>query len=144
LFKLEGVEEKVRESFIESEGLKLAEQKINQCAKELTTREFRAAAKKCDLKVRETAPFKFGSIIEGIGPSNIFWNTAKLLNDKEASKIIRLPSGFYIIQVKSISQIDKKKLDQAKIEYGKNLIEQKKQEKFSAFLMDLNKKAARY
>ena len=144
LFKLDGVEQKVREAFINTEALKLAEQKINECAKELETREFKQAAKKCDLKVKETAPFKFGSDVEGIGATNIFWNTAKLLNDKEHSKIIRIPSGFYIIQVKSITQIDKNKFDQDRIEFGKNLIEQKKQERFSAFLMDLNKKAALY
>ena len=128
----------------EAKALKLAEEKINQCVKELESREFKQAAKKCDLKVKETAPFKFGTIIDGIGISNIFWNTAKSLSGTAHSKIILLPSGFYIIQVKAISRIDKKKFNQDKIEFGKNLLDQKKQEKFTEFLTELNKKAALY
>lgn len=128
----------------EAKALKLAEQKINECAKELESQEFKQAAKKCGLQVKETSLFKFGSDIEGIDASNIFWNTAKSLHGTAHSKIISLPSGFYIIQVKSISRIDKKKFEQEKNELGKNLLEQKKQEKFTAFLTELNKKAALY
>ncbi|MCX5695738.1 MAG: peptidylprolyl isomerase [Candidatus Omnitrophica bacterium] len=139
--EFKAVEQKVRLALINTGALKKAEQKINQCAKELKSRKFKQAAKKCGLKVKETAPFKFASNIEGIGAADIFWNTAKSLKDTENSEIIRLPSGFYIIKVKAISKIDPKKFEQEKAGFGNSLLEQKKQEKFREFLTGLNKKA---
>jgi len=138
------VKQKVKEAFVNAEALKLAEQKINQCAKELKSRKFNEAARKCGLKVKDTGPFKFGANIKGLGATDIFWETAKRLNEGQFSEIIRLPPGFYIIKVKGTSKFDEKKYGQEKMAIEKNLLDRKKQEKFNEFLVELNKKSAAY
>jgi hypothetical protein len=133
------VKQRVKEAFVNAMALKKAEEKINQCAKELKSREFNKAARKCGLKVKDTPPFKSTDNIEGIGPAGTFWNTAKVLKKGEPSGIIRLPAGFYIIKVKHISELDNKKYEQEKAIIEQNLLNQKKQEKFNEFLAELDK-----
>jgi len=141
--EFKSIKQKIKDAFINAEALENAEDKINQCLKDLKTKDFKQAAKNCGLKVKETASFKFASNIEGIGASDRFWETAKDLKEGRNSEIIRLPSGFYIIKVKSVIKIDDKKYAQDKTGIKDNLLEQKKQEKFGEFLKELDKKAQR-
>lgn len=134
-------DKKVKDAFINDEAMKKAQDKINQCADELKTKDFKQAAKKCGLKVKETAPFKFAANIEGIGASDQFWTAALALKEGGNSGIIRLPSGFYIIKVKSVMKIDDKKYAQDKTGIKEGLLDQKKQEKFRVFLTELDKKS---
>lgn len=139
--EFDSAKEKVREAFVYSESVKKAEEKINQCARELKTSGFETAASKCAIKVKETSPFKFNSQIEGIGQANTFWEAAKHLKPEEASQIIRLPSGFYIIKAKSFSNINEDNFQKEKAGFSEKALEQKKEEVFSSFIADLNKKA---
>ncbi|OQB08988.1 MAG: Peptidyl-prolyl cis-trans isomerase D [Candidatus Omnitrophica bacterium ADurb.Bin205] len=141
--EFKSIKQKVREAFIRTESLKRAENKIGQFAQELKSREFEQAARRCGLKVRETGFFKFAETINGIGVSDIFWNTARNLKAGEPSTIIRLPSGFYIIKVKDISGVDEKEYNERKIIIKESLLNQKKQEKFNKFLADTESKINR-
>ncbi len=135
------VKQRVKEAFINKEALKMAEQKINSCAQELKSQKFNQAARKCGLTAKETLPFKYGTEIKGIGSSDIFWNTAKSLKAGQASPVLKTPAGFYLIQLKSISGIDKEKYRKEKTELTEKLLNQKKQEKLQEFIIELNKKA---
>ena len=139
--EFKSIKQKVKDAFVNAEALKKAEQKINQCSQALKTRKFKDVAKKYGLKVKETPAFKLGAPIEGIGPSDTFWQTAKSLPTEQASGVIKLPLGFYIIKVKSIVPIDEKKYQKEKPDYAQKLLDQKKEEQFSQFLTELNKKA---
>jgi parvulin-like peptidyl-prolyl isomerase len=52
-----------------------------------------------------------------------------------------MPSGFYIIKLKSKIPVDEKKFREEKPEFAKKLLLQKKEEYFSRFLQDLKRKA---
>lgn len=135
--------DKVKEDFINAEALRRAEEKINQFTRELKSQEFRQAARKCGLRVRTTEFFKFGDKIEGIGASDLFWNTARGLKADETSSIIRLPLGFYIIKVKDSAGIDEKEYNEKKAIIRESLLNQKRQDKFNEFLIELDKKISR-
>ena len=141
--QFKSIKQKVREVFIKTESLKRAEEKIKQFALELKSQEFKQAAKKCGLKVKETGFFKFAETIEGIGVSDIFWTTARNLKSGEPSTILRLPSGFYIIKVKDVSGLDETEYNERKAIIKESLINQKRQEKFNKFLADTESKINR-
>jgi hypothetical protein len=142
--EFKSIKQTVKDAFINDAALKIAEEKINQCVQELKTKDFKMAAKKLGLKVNETAPFKFSGNIKGIGASDKFWTAAKALKDGQNSEIIRLPSGFYIIKVKSVAKIDDNKYGKDKAGIEDNLLDQKKQEKFRVFLTELDKEAQKF
>jgi peptidyl-prolyl cis-trans isomerase D len=142
--EFKSIKQKIRDAYINDEAIKKAEDKINQCANELKTQDLKKAAKKCGLKVKETAPFKFAANIDKIGASDKFWTIAKALKDGANSEIIKLPSGFYIIKVKSVIKIDEKKYEQDKVALKEIMLDQKKQEKFKDFLTGLNKNAQQF
>lgn len=139
--EFKSIKEKVREAFVNAEALKKAEDKINRYVQELKTSGFKDAAKKYGLKVKETAPFKFGVPIPGIGPSDTFWEAAKTLKPEQASQVIKLSTGFYIIKRKSILPRDEQKYQKEKPELSLRLLNQKKDEVFNQFVTELNKKA---
>lgn len=135
------IKQKVKDAFVKDAAVKLAEEKINLCAKELKSAKFKDAARKCGLRVKETPSFNLGSAIEGIGQSGDFWKIAKSLPVGQASPVIRLPQGFYIIKVKSTEAIDEKKYEKEKPDYAKKLLGREKEEKFTLFMTELNEKA---
>ncbi|MFA6349669.1 MAG: SurA N-terminal domain-containing protein [Candidatus Omnitrophota bacterium] len=101
--------------------------------------DFAKIAKTTNLKSGVTADFKFGSYIEGVGSSDIFWTTAKTLKDDQTSDIIDTPEGYYIIRVKSIKPIDETKFSKEHDDFKGKLLIQKKQEAFSKYLEGLKK-----
>jgi hypothetical protein len=52
-----------------------------------------------------------------------------------------MPSGFYIIKLKSKVPIDEKKFESEKSDFGQKILSQKKQEHFTRFIEELKKKA---
>jgi hypothetical protein len=145
----ETIKEKVKEAFIKDKSQEIARAKIEACLKELTVRsavnpksvDFERVAKEQGLKSGSTELFKYGSYIEGIGGSDIFWLNAQGLKEDDFSPIISVPSGFYIIRLKSKIGIDENKFNKEKTEFVKNLILQKKSEYFAKFAENLRKKS---
>jgi hypothetical protein len=143
------IKDKVREAFIKDKTRKIAQEKIEGCITKLQELykkdpkeiDFNKVAKEFGVKSDSTASFKYGSYIEGIGASDIFWMTAQRLRDDEFSEILGTPSAFYIIKPKSKVSIDEKKFETEKAEFAKKLLTQQKQEYFNKFVDNLNKKA---
>ncbi|MDD5156395.1 MAG: peptidyl-prolyl cis-trans isomerase, partial [Candidatus Omnitrophica bacterium] len=137
----ESIKDRVKETLVKEEAKKIARAKIEECLKILTQQakpstqsaDFERAAKEQGLKSGVTAMFKYGSYIEGIGGSDIFWTKASELKEGQASDIISAPNGFYIIKLKSRSGVDENKFTQEKTGFAKNLLLQKKSEYFAEF-----------
>ncbi len=143
------IKDRVKEVFIKEKARKIAQQKIEDCLKELKTMheanpksiDFDKIAKIYGLKSDSTNFFKYGSYIEGIGASDNFFTAAQDLKEDDSNGIIEMPSGFYIIKLKSKIRVDEKKFTEEKPEFAKKLLLQKKEEYFSRFLQDLKRKA---
>jgi peptidyl-prolyl cis-trans isomerase D len=139
--EFEKVKEKVKTQMVKETAAKLAEGKINECAKKISTMDFNKAAKKCGLKVKTSLPFKAASRVEGLGQTDIFWNTAKSLKAGQSSQLISQNDNFYLIKVKSITPVDEKKFLQERGALEDKLLTAKKQEKFNQLLNQLKQKA---
>lgn len=146
---LETIKDKVKEALIKQESRQAAKEEIENCLKDLKEEyrinlkgiDFDRIAKKYGLKSDVTPPFKYGSYIEGIGASDNFWMEAKLLKEDEPSSILDMPSGFYLIKVKSSLPIDAQKFEAEKVEFTQRLLLEEKEEFFRKFLADLKRKA---
>ena len=137
------VRDKVMDSVIKKEARLKARQAIEACSGELKiSTDFNKAAKACGLKTGLTELFKYGSYIEGIGASDLLWAKAEKLKDNEASDVIDIPSGFYIIKIKQRVPYDEKKFTAELEDFNKKLLEEKKQGYFTSFVAGLIKKAA--
>jgi parvulin-like peptidyl-prolyl isomerase len=142
--EFEKIKDKVREKFIKDRSRELAEAKIEDCYTKLSDakgQDFSKAASEFGLKSDSTGMFKYGSYIEGIGASDELWLKANELKETEFSRVLNIPSGFYIIKVKSRVAVDEKKFDNEKAEFGKLVLEQKQREFFAKFTQGLIKKA---
>ncbi len=145
----ETVKDKIKGVFITSSSKKIAKEKSAECLKKLKETylanpkdaDFEKTAKDYGLKFGLADSFGYGSYIEGIGASDNFWTAAKDLKEGGFSEIIDLPSGFYIIKLKSITPIDEKKFEAEKEDFAKNLLAQKKEETFRNFLTGLKDKS---
>jgi parvulin-like peptidyl-prolyl isomerase len=145
----ESIKEKVKEAFIKDKSASVAKEKIENCLKELKeayennprSADFAKAAKKFYLKSDSTELFKYGSYIEGIGASDNLWIAARGLKEDEFSGIIEMPSGFYIVKLKSKVPIDSKKFEAEKNDFSQGLLIEKKRECFVEFLSELKRKA---
>jgi peptidyl-prolyl cis-trans isomerase D len=136
--ELKTVKDAVKEALIKEESERLAKEKIEACQKK--SADAKKCAKKFGLKADSTKPFKFASYVEGIGASDNFWAQAQTLKDGESSGIITMPSGLYIIKVKDKILVDEKKFAAEKEEFGKKMLDKKKEETFLKFLEELKKK----
>jgi parvulin-like peptidyl-prolyl isomerase len=148
----ESIKDKVKETLIKERSKELAKVKLEDCLKKLQETyktnpeqaDFSKVAKEFNLKASSTDLFKYGSYIEGIGASDIFWVTVQNLKEGAFSEILEVPAGYYIIKLKSREQIDEKKFAEEKSEFAKKLLQQKKQEYFTQFLEDLKIKVQAY
>jgi hypothetical protein len=127
----------------------MAKQKIEECLQKLKEAyqvnpksiDFNAFAKKFGLKSDSTVMLKYGSYVEGMGSSDIFWKAAWKLKEDELSEIIDMgPSGFYIIKLKSRLPIDENQFETEKSEFRQKLLAQKKWQYFSKFLGELKRR----
>ncbi|MBU1906470.1 MAG: SurA N-terminal domain-containing protein [Candidatus Omnitrophica bacterium] len=145
---LEEIKDKVKEKFIDDQAKNLAREKIDLSFKELQklyeqnpkSANFDKVAKTYGLISDSTNTFKFGSYIEEIGGSDNFWLTARELKDGRFSEIINIPTGFYIIKLKSMITIDEEKFKEEKEEFSGKLLMQKKLESFNGFTTNLKRK----
>jgi len=145
----QSIKDKVKEVFIKKAAKKTAQQKIENCFRELKTAsktnsqtlDFDKIAKIYGLKSGSTVLFKYGSYIEGIGASDNFFNASVDLKEDAMNGIIQMPSGFYIIKLKSRIPVDENKFREEKAEFAKKLLLEKKEEYFNRFFQDLERKA---
>lgn len=146
------IKDKVASKLILTKANQAAKEKIDNClsqlksayAKNPNTISFDKLAKELGLKSGVAENFKFGGYIEGIGASDIFWNTGIKLKYNEISGVIQIPSGFYIIRVKSKKPVDPKKFEAEKAAFGQQFLLQQQQQAFAKFLEDLKRKAKLY
>ncbi len=146
----EDAREKVTDVLIRQKARSLAKDKIDACLKLMQERsnanpakpvDFDAMAKETGLKSAATGSFSDGSYIEGIGASDTFFAAAKDLKENQFSAAIAEPSGYYIVKLKSSTPIDEAKFETEKEAFAKKLLLQKKEDFFSRFVIDLEKKA---
>lgn len=144
----EKIQDKIKEAVIKEGSKKIAKEKIENCLKklkelsvmQLKSSDFEKIAKEQGLKSGLTKPFKFESYIEGIGASDNFWLATQGLKENESSEVLEMPSGFYIVRLKSRSEIDQKRFESEKEQFAQNLLMQRKEEYFSQFLEELKRK----
>lgn len=142
------IKEKVKDAFIKERSQELAQKKVEDCWRKLQDLykvnpkriDFDKTAGECGLKSDTTAPFKYGSYIEGIGVSDNFWMAAKDLKENDFSQVITMPSGFYIVKLKSRIPVDEKKFEAEKTEFSQRLLSVKKETYFLKFLEELKTK----
>jgi hypothetical protein len=145
----QNVTDKVKEVFTKNKARDIAKEKVENCLKKLKDEyainpkgiDFEKIAKESGLKSSSTDLFKFGSYIEGIGGSDKIFTVANNLKEGDSSEIIDMPSGFYIVKVKSKVSVDEKKFAEEKKSFSQKLLMQKKEEYFSKFLEELIKKS---
>lgn len=146
--EFQDIKEKVKEMFVKIKSQELAKKRINTCLEKLKESfqkkpkglDFDKMAKLCDLKSGTTDEFKYGSYIEGIGASDVFWLTARKLKDAGVSEIIEAPTGYYIIKLKSQTPFDEKKFNEEEKDFTQQLLNEKKVDHFNAFLADYKRK----
>ncbi|MCD6228321.1 MAG: SurA N-terminal domain-containing protein [Candidatus Omnitrophica bacterium] len=95
----------------------IGEKKIN---------DLKVIAKNYNLEYKETKPFRYYDYIEGVGLSK---DLAEAVFRGKKGEIIPetflLPKGCYIVQIKEIIEIDKKKFEEEKQKYKEKIITQK-------------------
>jgi len=141
--------DKARDRLIKDRSEKIAKGKIEEAFKKIkelytlnpNSIDFNKTAKEYGLKSDSTDLFKYGSYIEGIGASDIFWINALDLKGGEFSQVIAVPSGFYIIKVKNRIPVDEKNLESEKSDFSKKILSQVKQEYFTLFLEELKRRS---
>lgn len=146
--EFQDIKEKVKQTFVKTKSQELARQKINDGLEKLKESyqkvhkdvDFDKTAKLCGLKSGTTDAFKYGSYIEGIGASDIFWLTARNLKNGAFSEAIETPSGYYIIKLKSETAFDEKKFNEEKQEFSQQLLGEKEVESFNKFLTEFKRK----
>jgi len=147
--EFELIKEKVKDALAKESAKKSAKGAIDECLRNLKEKyqsnpegaDFDKIAAKFKLKSGSTDLFKYGSYIEGIGASDIFFLEAQGLGEAQFSEIISGPSGFYIIKLKSKTPVDEEKFIEEKEGFRDKLLTQKKQEYFNSFLQDLQGRA---
>jgi len=145
----DAIKDKVTKKFTADKSRQMAKEKIGECllairAVNPDTINFSKFAKEFGLKAETAENFKFGGYIEGIGASDDFWNAAQKLKYNEISGIIEIPSGFYILKVKSKKPVDPKKFEAEKAAFQQQILLQKQQKHFLKILEDLKKKTQLY
>ncbi len=146
------IKEKAKEAYIKNQSRKIAKAKIQECLAELKKLssskprpiDFSSQAKASGLKSGSSGLFKYGSYIEGVGSSDIFWQEAQRLKDEELSPVIEQPSGFYIMGVKSRQPFDENKFKAEASDFTQRLLLNKQQHEFELFLEGLLKKTQRF
>lgn len=138
----QAIKDKVKEVVVKNTAWETVKRKIESALLELNKNAgLQQAAKATGLKYGSTNQFTYGSYIEGIGMSDNFWLKAEELKEGGYSGIIKMPSGFYIIALKSKTPVDEKKFAAEKTEFAGKLLLQKKQEYFSPYFEELKNKS---
>ncbi len=150
--EFEAIRDQAGSSLASEKALTAAKEKTQGCLDKMrrdyadnpSAADFSKSASDCGLKYGATAPFKFGSYIEGIGASDDFWLAAQKLKSNDFSGTIETPAGFFIIRTKSITTPEESKFAAEKEELRQKLLLQKQQESFTEFIQGLEKKSSLY
>ena len=145
----DSVKEKVGEGLIGEKSVELAKAKIEEVLKKLREEyelhpkavNMEKAAKAAGLLHGTTGLFKYGSYIEGIGASDVFWAVGQALKEDALSDPIATVSGFYVIRLKERVPVNEETFAAEKEEFSRQLLQQKKMEYFGKFLRELRIKA---
>ncbi|MBP7216358.1 MAG: SurA N-terminal domain-containing protein [Candidatus Omnitrophica bacterium] len=145
----EAIQDKIKDSFTKEQADTLARQAIEKCQdllrqayeKNPAGYDFEKIGKDCGLTSNSTELFKFGTYLEGIGASDPLWIAATTTKEGAASDVLTMPSGFFIVKLKSKVSFEEKKFEEEKEAFSKRLLEQKKEEVFNAYIEDLKKKS---
>ncbi|MGB4521236.1 MAG: peptidylprolyl isomerase, partial [Candidatus Omnitrophota bacterium] len=143
----DSIKNKIKEALIKEKSQFIAKEIIENCLISLKKLyaanpkkiDFNKQAKKFGLKSAVLDSFKSRSYLEGIGSSDKFWTAADKLKENEFSGVLDMPSGFYIIRLKSKTPIDEKKFDTEKADFAQKILLQKKQDVFNKFMEGLKK-----
>lgn len=136
------VREEVNQLLRQQKANQIAQEKLNACRNEAQLAGFTEAAKKFNLKTGKTELFKRRGYVEGLGNSDIFFESVQNLKQDQISKLLSTPSGFYIVKLKQRIIPGEEEFIQEKQEFSNNLLERRKQEYFRQFLTDLLNKAS--
>jgi len=139
--ELNEIKDKVSQALIKEESKKMAENKIKECLEKIKKIDFKQAAKECDLKTGQTGFFKSNEQIKDLGTGDIFWKSAKQLDDKNATATLTNEKGNYIIKLAEIKPIDEIKFVKDKNELSEKLLSEKKSATFNNFTEELIKKS---
>ncbi|MFA5320662.1 MAG: SurA N-terminal domain-containing protein [Candidatus Omnitrophota bacterium] len=145
---LEEAKDEVKKRILEQKSALEARARIDSCLAKIKSASeakqpvsLEQLAKSLSLKSGQTGDFKFGSYIEGIGASDVFYNEAKKLSTGQYSGVIETASGLYIVTPGSFKTIDEKKFAQEKAEFSRTVLLKKQNEVFGKFLQDLEKRS---
>jgi len=146
--EFQDIKEKVEQAYVKTKSQELAKQRINTCLEKLNEHlqknpkdvNFDKIAKVCGLKSGTTDEFKYGSYIEDIGASDVFWFAARNLKSKLFSEVIEAPTGYYIIKIKSQTAFDEKKFKEEKEDFSEELLHEKKEKHFNEFFAEYKRK----
>lgn len=148
----DAIKDQVKTAYVKNTSEKLAKKRAEDAQQELgnlylqnpKSANLKEIAKNHGLKIGTTELFKYGSYLEGIGSSDIFWMSADKLEEAQPSEIIETSSGYYIIEVKSRVPMDQESFIADKEALAEIVLMQKKQDYFSSLLRDLNKQTRRF
>jgi len=149
---LDEIRAKVREALVKERAQAIARQKIDGALSKLRDVyaanprqvDFEKTAASFGLRSGSTDLFTFGTYVEGIGSSDALWVYAQAQEEGQISEVITLPSGFYIIRLKSRMPFDEKRFSEEKTRLAEEALLQKKTEHFTKFLTELQQKARLY
>jgi len=148
----DSIKDKVKKAYVKNTSEKLAKKRAEDALQELgnlylqnpKSANLKEIAKNHGLKIGTTELFKYGSYLEGIGSSDIFWSSADRLEEGQPSEIIETSSGYYIIKIKSRVPMDQESFIADKEALSEIVLMQIKQDYFSSLLRDLNKQTRRF
>ncbi|MCU0665552.1 MAG: SurA N-terminal domain-containing protein [Candidatus Omnitrophica bacterium] len=139
------IKDKIKIIFSREKAKEQAKERIEKCLARLKEQPdsdiFETTAVENGLKYASTSFFKFASYIEGIGSSSEFWLTAEKLQPNKASEIISTPTALFIIRLKEKKEADWNKFEEDKKTFSEKILSDKKNEYFTSFLKELDKKA---
>lgn len=144
---LEEIKKEVEKAVIAEQSLRMAEEKGGEFLdefKKLKTQSnlnFRDAAKKLGLAVKESGEFTRTSYIPGIGQSAEFAQAAFALTPGEISELIAVSNGFCILSLQEIIPVDEQRFAEEKEKFAPLLLQQKKNAVLRVWLFNLERKA---
>ncbi len=140
----EEVKDKVSSRLRHQKASNMAKEKLDACRSQIETYGFTESAKRLNLKTGTTELFKRRGYVNGLGDSDIFFEAVLDLEEKQTSKILQTTSGFCIVKLNQHILPDEKKYQQEKESFARRLLEQKKQNFFTQFLVELKNKPRTY
>ncbi|MDD5079894.1 MAG: peptidylprolyl isomerase [Candidatus Omnitrophica bacterium] len=145
--EFEAIKEKVKTAVIKTKSKDIAREKAKVCMEKLQaayqanpkTADFEKISKELQLTINSTDLFKDNSYINTIGASDDFFKAAYDLKTEQPAGPIETNSGIYIIKLKEKIGIDEKKYSEEKAVFSQKAVQQKKDDAFSTFLLELTK-----